>query len=399
MTGDGINFFRKTQPTMGVFLAIASLGAFAVFAGRQGPGYAWVFAAMVFVGFSLLGLWVSKRSAILEQELSQVRHEVETVLHDSFTDYSDCMGQLYKGVLPVWSGQVEVARDHTENEISALANLFASLSQRLQATSKVNQEAAGGDSLIELFKDSNLKLGTIVASLKGVLKQKETLLDEIRELSEAIEALGNKAQKVGNIATQTNLLALNAAIEAARAGEAGRGFAVVADEVRALSGMSGETGAEIHDMMNEVNVKLASALEVSQRYSEQDARVVSEAEQTIDQVLSRFQGITERLDENAEQLVQENMIIQQEIAGVLVALQFQDRVSQMLVQVRDNMDKLEEKLKSDHHIMNNGGDPGTIDVTAWLNALQTTYTTPEQHHVHTGNEQVDITDSSEVTFF
>jgi methyl-accepting chemotaxis protein len=71
----------------------------------------------------------------------------------------------------------------------------------------------------------------------------------------------------------------------------------------------------------------------------------------------------------------------------------------MLVQVRDNMDKLEEKLKSDHHIMDNGGDPGTIDVTAWLNALQTTYTTPEQHHVHTGNEQVDVTSSSEVTFF
>jgi methyl-accepting chemotaxis protein len=399
MTGDRVDFFRKTQPTMGVFLAIASLGAFAVLAGRQGSGYAWVLAAMVFAGFGLLGLWVSKCSSAMETALSLARHEVDTNLHNSFTDYLDCMHQLYKGVLPVWSGQVEVARDHTESEISALANLFASLSQRLQATSTVNQEAAGGDRLIELFKDSNLKLGTIVASFKGVLKQKETLLDEIRELSEAIEALGNKAQKVGNIATQTNLLALNAAIEAARAGEAGRGFAVVADEVRALSAMSGETGTEIRDMMQEVNVKLASALEVSQHYSEQDARVVSEAEQTIDQVLSRFQGTTERLDENAEQLVQENMIIQQEIAGVLVALQFQDRVSQMLVQVRDNMDKLEEKLKSDHHIMNNSGDPGTIDVTAWLNALQTTYTTPEQHHVHTGNEQVDITDSSEVTFF
>jgi methyl-accepting chemotaxis protein len=399
MTGDEVNFFRKTQPTVGVFLAIGCLGGVAVLVGHQGPGYAWIFAAMVFAGISLLGLWVSKYSATTEAALSQARHEVDTALHNSFTDYLNCMSQLYKGVLPVWSGQVEVARDHTESEISELANLFASLSERLQSTITVNQNETAGDSLIALFKDSNLKLGTIVASLKTVLKQKETLLEEIGELSDAIDELGNKAQKVGNIATQTNLLALNAAIEAARAGEAGRGFAVVADEVRALSSMSGETGAEIRDMMHEVNVKLASALEVSQHYSEQDARVVSEAEQTIDQVLSRFQGTTEKLDENTEQLMQENRIIQQEIAGVLVALQFQDRVSQMLAQVRDNMDKLEEKLKSDHHIMDNGGDPGAIDVSAWLNALQTTYTTPEQHHVHTGNEQVDITDTSQITFF
>jgi methyl-accepting chemotaxis protein len=335
----------------------------------------------------------------MEEALSQARDEAEAALQNSFIDYSSCISQLCKGVLPVWSGQVEVARDHTESEISELANLFASLSQRLQSTITVNQDAAGGDSLLELFKDSNLKLATIVASLQDVLKQKEALLDEIRELSEAIESLGNKAKKVGHIATQTNLLALNAAIEAARAGEAGGGFAVVADEVRALSAMSGETGAEIHNMMHEVNVKLASALEMSQHYSEQDAKVVSEAEQTIDHVLSRFQGTTERLDESAEQLVQENRIIQQEIAGVLVALQFQDRVSQMLAQVRDNMDKLEDKLNSDHRILDNGGDPDTIDVAAWLDALQTTYTTPEQHHVHTGNEQVDVSDSNQITFF
>jgi methyl-accepting chemotaxis protein len=381
------------------FLVLGSLGAVAVLAGRLELGYAWMLAVTVFAGCNLLGLWVSKRCASMEEALSQARCEVETALQNSLTDYSSCMSQLYKGVLPVWSGQVEVARDHTESEISKLANLFASLSQRLQSTITVNQDTTGGDSLMELFKDSNLKLGTIVASLKDVLKQKEALLDEIRDLSEAIESLGKKAQKVGSIATQTNLLALNAAIEAARAGEAGRGFAIVAEEVRALSAMSGETGAEIHNMMHEVNEKLASALEMSQHYSEQDAKVVNEAEQTIDEVLSRFQSTTERLDENAEQLVQENRIIQQEIAGVLVALQFQDRVSQMLAQVRDNMDKLEEKLNSDHRTLDNGGDPDAIDVAAWLDALQTTYTTPEQHHVHTGNEQVDVTDNSQITFF
>jgi methyl-accepting chemotaxis protein len=384
---------------MSLFLGLGSLGVVAVLAGRLGVGYAWISAIAVFACTGLLGLMVRRRCLAMDKVHSQLLLELEAVGHNTQTDYMDRMGQLYSGVLPVWAGQVEVARGHTESEISSLANLFSSLSQRLQLTFSVNRDTADGDSLMALFHDSNQKLGTIVASLKDVLKQKEALFSEISELSVAIEALGQKAKKVGTIATQTNLLALNAAIEAARAGEAGRGFAVVAQEVRALSAMSGETGAEIRDMMDQVNVKLATALETSQHFSEQNAKAVSGAEQVIDQVLDRLQSTTTTLDESAEQLVQENRQIQQEIDGVLVALQFQDRVSQMLSQVQINMDKLEEKLKSDYAILNKGGDPGSIDVGAWLDALKTTYTTPEQHHVHTGQSQADVTDSSAVTFF
>lgn len=382
------------------FLASGSIGAAAVTVAPLSPDYAWLLAIIIFTGTGVLGLWVIRHFNALIENFSQQQLELEQELKNSFREYTENMSQLYKGILPVWAGQVEVARGHTETEIMDLATHFASLNERLQSSIELTQGATGNQSLVAMFNDSDRELGSIVVNLKGVLKQKEALLEEISILSDAIKELGVKAKQVGSIATQTNLLALNAAIEAARAGDSGRGFAVVADEVRALSSMSGKTGEEIGEMMREVNTKLDSALEISRQYSEQDARVVDEAELLIAQVLNRFRSTTASLEDSTEIMVQENLNIQQEIGGVLVALQFQDRVSQMLSQVRDNMDKLEEKLEADHNVLDQGGNPGKVDVSAWLKALQNTYTTPEQHHIHTGNGQADVADGAgEITFF
>jgi methyl-accepting chemotaxis protein len=400
MSGLAVTPEMHKQTIVNLLLALGGVGVAAVIASSFGPGYVWPLALVVLIGNGLIGLWIFKRFIALSNELRETRKQLEEQRNNGVIDYLSGMSQLYKGVLPVWSGQIEVARGHTESEISQLATLFASLSQRLQSSVAATQDVTGGSALLELFSESDRKLGNIVGSLQDVLRQKEILLSEIGDLSEAIQELGVKAQQVGSIATQTNLLALNAAIEAARAGEAGRGFAVVADEVRALSSMSGETGEEISSMMHEVNVKLASALEVSHQYSEQDARVVNEAEESISHVLNRFRDATAVLGEHNEQLVQENVHIQHEIEGVLVALQFQDRVSQMLEQVRGNMEKLEGKLGGDLHSLDAGSAPEAVNIQAWLDSLQQTYTTPEQHHVHTGNGQADVTDDSgEITFF
>ncbi|WP_259647838.1 methyl-accepting chemotaxis protein, partial [Pseudomonas amygdali] len=90
------------------------------------------------------------------------------------------------------------------------------------------------------------------------------------------------------------LLALNAAIEAARAGEAGRGFAVVADAVRSLSSKSSETGQQMSAKVDIINNAITQLVQAASSGADQDSHSVAASEQSIQNVLERFQSITGR---------------------------------------------------------------------------------------------------------
>ncbi|XXE20266.1 methyl-accepting chemotaxis protein [Pseudomonas sp. Z1-12] len=300
-----------------------------------------------------------------------------------------------RGVLPVWAGQIEVARSHTEEAITALAVRFADISQRVERAVSTTQDGRSADGgLVALLGTSQHELDAIVASLRAALATKALLLDEVMVLSNLTEQLQTMAQDVGNIAKQTNLVALNAAIEAARAGEVGRGFAVVADEIRKLSSLSGETGRRIGETVNTVNAAIAKTLAISREYAEQDEATVTHSGQVIEQVIRRFRGATTTLLDSSHTLREQSQSVGQEISQVLVGLQFQDRVSQVLGLVRDDLEKL-------HHSLAEGerGNVATLDADAWLQQLASTYTMPELHDVHQGGARGASSSESEITFF
>lgn len=301
-------------------------------------------------------------------------------------------------VLPIWSGQIEMARTHSEESITALTNRFADISRRLDET-LAGSQGQTRDELLTLLGETQLELDSIIVSLRSALAAKEALVHEVASLSELTEKLKPMAQSVADIAKQTNLLALNAAIEAARAGEAGRGFAVVADEVRKLSTLSGETGKQISQTVETVNAAIESTQQISRDFAQEDEAIISKAGNVIAQVIDRFHTAAMELANTSTTLQNESQVISSEISDVLVALQFQDRVSQILDHVRSDLDKLKQHLADQEHRAADGSGRNAIDAAAWLDELSRTYTTLEQHAIHRGGKLNTAVAESEITFF
>ncbi|MGZ8181897.1 MAG: methyl-accepting chemotaxis protein [Methylobacter sp.] len=316
----------------------------------------------------------------------------------------DGLDSLCQKVLPIWSSQVEMARVHTEESITNLAERFDALSKRLDAAVAASQNAVGGDheshgGIVELLQDSQLELGTITNALSASLEEKDKLLRSIEDLSLFTEQLSKMAWEVSSIAGQTNLLALNAAVQAARAGDAGRGFSVVADEVRKLSRSSGDVGKKITETIEAVNEAIDDTLKISRKFASQDKQTLSNAEQIIASVLSRFRRAASGLSDSEEQLRTENNAINYEISDVFVALQFQDRVSQILMLVGDDLNKLEQHLNALKNEETREGSPRSVNVEQWLEELAMTYTMEEQLAAHEGAKTEINTHQTNITFF
>jgi methyl-accepting chemotaxis protein len=304
---------------------------------------------------------------------------------------------LCGGVLPVWSGQVKAMRGLTEDSITALTNRFAGISGDLHATLSTTQ--GEGDTMNSLLAEAQQQLDSIVDRLRTTLASRNALLEKTMSMATATERLKSMAKDVAEIASQTNLLALNAAIEAARAGEAGRGFAVVADEVRKLSTLSGETGKKISQTVELVNAAIGETLAASQQFVVQDKSLVDESSQTIAHVVTSIRGTAGEIADASTVLREQGRSIGDAIAEVLVAFQFQDRVSQVLGHVIDDMDKLNGSLAEQTRLLAEGRRPAPIDASAWLDELARTYTVPEQHQIHRGNVPAANSAATEITFF
>ncbi|MGD7034309.1 methyl-accepting chemotaxis protein [Methylotuvimicrobium buryatense] len=305
-------------------------------------------------------------------------------------------------LMPVWTRQIESSRSQMENATMQLLDQFSEIIDRIEQSIDASAMASGDSGLVVMFERNKQELETVVNSLRAAKQNKDALLMEIHRLLQFIDDLKTMAADVAGIAGQTNLLALNASIEAARAGEAGRGFAVVADEVRKLSTMSGETGKRITEKVETINAAISSAFEEATHTAEHDAESVNHAEQSINKVLSDFHEATNTLAESTAILRNESACIQREVQNAIVSLQFQDRVSQVLSHVCENIESLPPRFDSMLEKFNTNGEIETIDPEALMAELERSYAMAEERQLHQEGRKPDQTADdapSIITFF
>ncbi len=206
--------------------------------------------------------------------------EIRAYNKDDFGSIIDSMRRLRDSMNKALS-MVKLSSSRTESSLSRIVELSNGIADKVgDCEGKTINVSAASEQMLSTTQDiakncedaSNLSNATKDIIADGVNKIKGTI-DEIRRHSEDMNANSIAVEKVAKrsldinsivntieeIAAQTNLLALNAAIEAARAGEAGRGFAVVADEVRALASRTAASTQEIADMVADIQKEAAAA--------------------------------------------------------------------------------------------------------------------------------------------
>jgi len=149
-------------------------------------------------------------------------------------------------------------RQQTEQVAAAVTEMTATIQE---VASNANLAADSAQQADENARLGQNVVGETVSSINALATEIETGVNVISKLSQDTESIGTVLDVIKGIAEQTNLLALNAAIEAARAGEQGRGFAVVADEVRTLASRTQQSTTEIETMIDSLQVQAHSAVD------------------------------------------------------------------------------------------------------------------------------------------
>lgn len=240
----------------------------------------------------------------------QVIHGKADNLGQVVVDMNDASGKVGDSSMAIAESMNEIAdgseqQKGSNDEVMLAMNEMAVGIQRLaDTTSEIAESSNDMTALVESSTNSSRE---VINQIQNVESSVVRTSEHVREMGEKFSAISDMVGVITSIADQTNLLALNAAIEAARAGEAGKGFAVVADEVRKLAELSRGSADEIHQQL-QVFMQIADRALKEMDMSTMEVKDGSLAVASIGEKLSRILRSVEQVN---EQIQDDSAVIEQ----------------------------------------------------------------------------------------
>jgi len=255
-------------------------------------------------------------------------------------------------VLPVLARQLRETQAQVESSVVSVCANFNGMATRARSGFEQATRLMGGDdtsdggNLIGLIESSHGTLDTLMTRIVrgGELSMKAVY--RMDDVEEGMKRISSILSAVSDVATRTRLLTVNAKIEAARVGEQGKGFAVVAGEISQLSAKSAEIVESITEILTKLSADVGATVSDLRELASADMGEVLLGKQRIEDSMQTLQDRHALLKDRLRAVTAEGEALADEIAGAVVGLQFQDRVSQRLGQVIDGIETVEKSLVS-----------------------------------------------------
>lgn len=214
----------------------------------------------------------------------------------------------------------------------------------LQLTTNSHDNGSDQSNFEQFVLETSNTLSTFVETTVETSRIGMSLVEMMDTIKANVTKIMGALGEIQSISQQTNLLALNAAIEAARAGEAGRGFAVVADEVRKLSARSSSFSGLIVEHMSNVHHSVMDAEKAITEMASKDMNFALQSKNRVHDMMNNISAINEKMASSADQLSSIANDVAEDVRVAVTSLQFQDMSTQLLSHIQSRVEIIESML-------------------------------------------------------